>query len=223
MTKKGIFLLFSFFLLGSNMLNIVEKSINENNSNIEINVVYPYFESNNNLKAVDKINKIVDDDLKLWISDLKDLSNNEQFNYNNPKDNIIKFELDTDYKIGLNKENLLSFYIDYYQYTGGNHGITTRRSYNFDLKSGKQFKLKHMFKKGYDYKSIINSEIKKQINENPQYYFNNGNEFKGISKNQDFYLTDDSIVIYFQLYEIAPYSSGIREFKIPLSLLKDGM
>lgn len=30
-----------------------------------------------------------------------------------------------------------------------------------------------------------------------------------------------SLVVYFGLYEIAPYASGIREFAIPLSQLRD--
>ena len=29
-------------------------------------------------------------------------------------------------------QNIISFYIDYYQFTGGAHGITTRMSYNID-------------------------------------------------------------------------------------------
>ena len=69
-----------------------------------------------------------------------------------------------------------------------------------------------------DYKKIINREIKKQIKLNPQIYFDNGEIFKTISDDQTFYIIEDRIVIFFGLYEIAPYSSGIRYFKIPLSL-----
>ncbi|GAG31008.1 unnamed protein product, partial [marine sediment metagenome] len=42
--------------------------------------------------------------------------------------------------------------------------------------------------------------------------------FQSISEEQPFYLIEDGIVVYFGLYEIAPYTSGIRYFKIPYSL-----
>ena len=40
--------------------------------------------------------------------------------------------------------------------------------------------------------------------------------FKGISENQGFYISSGNIVIYFQVYEIAPYVTGIPEFYIPV-------
>ncbi|TET09608.1 MAG: DUF3298 domain-containing protein [Candidatus Atribacteria bacterium] len=39
-----------------------------------------------------------------------------------------------------------------------------------------------------------------------------------MSEEQPFYLIEDGIVVYFGLYEIAPYASGIRYFKIPYFL-----
>ena len=47
--------------------------------------------------------------------------------------------------------------------------------------------------------------------------------FKGVNENQAYYLNRDGIIVYFQQYEIAPYSSGIREFKIPYGELKEGL
>ena len=38
--------------------------------------------------------------------------------------------------------------------------------------------------------------------------------FDKINDTQKFYLQDDSLVIYFDLYEIAPYVAGIPEFAI---------
>ncbi|GAG74381.1 unnamed protein product, partial [marine sediment metagenome] len=71
-----------------------------------------------------------------------------------------------------------------------------------------------------DYLRIINQEIKRQMKLNPEAYFDDGAAFKSVSKEQPFYLIEDGIVIYFGLYEIAPYSSGIRYFKIPFSLFE---
>ena len=35
---------------------------------------------------------------------------------------------------------------------------------------------------------------------------------------KSFYLEDRGVIIYFQTYEIAPYSSGIREFLLPYGI-----
>ncbi|MEG0857864.1 MAG: RsiV family protein [Terrisporobacter sp.] len=72
-----------------------------------------------------------------------------------------------------------------------------------------------MFKEGVDYKKIINSYIYDDIDANKDLYFTDKNGFKGIDENQTFYLNKNGIVIYFSLYEIAPYYVGIPKFIIP--------
>ena len=42
--------------------------------------------------------------------------------------------------------------------------------------------------------------------------------YRSIGDNVQYYLTKDNIVIFYQLYELAPYSAGIPEFKIPYSV-----
>lgn len=96
--------------------------------------------------------------------------------------------------------------------------MTTRTSYTIDKKKEALLTLKELFSEGYNYSDIINKEIENQIKKNPENYFDSGNVFKGISENQSFYIRDGDLVIYYQLYDIAPYVFGIPEFKIPLKL-----
>ena len=132
------------------------------------------------------------------------------------------YELVVDYKVQYNKNNLLSYTMDVYYYTGGAHGMTERYAYNIDNKTSKILKLHDLFKRDYNYKEIINNDIMEEIKESPESaYF--PNEFKTIADNQSFYLTDKGIVIYFGLYEIAPYATGIPEFTIPAELFKDSL
>jgi len=132
------------------------------------------------------------------------------------------YELIVDYKVQYNKNNLLSYTMDVYYYTGGAHGMTERYAYNIDNKASKVLMLQDLFKKDYNYKEVINNEVMEEIKESPEgTYFSN--EFKTISDNQPFYLTDKGIIVYFGLYEIAPYVSGIPEFTIPAELFKDNL
>jgi predicted secreted protein len=118
---------------------------------------------------------------------------------------------------------ILSLYVDYYQYTGGAHGSTERRAYNYDLTTGENLALKDLFKMGYDYQMVINDYIKKEINNCPDMYFSDDMGFNGISADQGCYIQNGFLVVYFAQYEIAPYAAGIPEFRLPLSLFADGL
>ncbi|MEQ8175435.1 MAG: protease inhibitor I42 family protein [Syntrophomonadaceae bacterium] len=124
---------------------------------------------------------------------------------------------DTNFEICTRGKDVLSFYVDYYQYTGGAHGGTARTAYNIDLKIGKNLAIKELFKSGYDYRTVINAEIQRQINLTPDEYFDGDIGFKGITDEAYYYVKDGCLVVYFQQYEIAAYARGIPEFSIPLS------
>lgn len=126
----------------------------------------------------------------------------------------------TNYRVTYSQNDLLSLYADYYSYTGGAHGFTERVHSNIDLKTGKELQLKDWFKSGVDYQNIISKEIKRQMQLEPDKYFSETlTDWQGISEAQPYYVEDDHLVVYFPLYDIAPYACGIPQFKIPLAAL----
>lgn len=154
----------------------------------------------------------------------KDLEGFYKATYENENDTDLifsyKFEGLSDFKYEV-VSDILSLTISFSQFTGGAHPMTYVRDYNFDLNTGKLVQLNELFNEEGKkiYKKVIDNFIIDQINKNPENYFKD--EFKGIKEDSQFYLTKDSIVVFFQLYEIAPYSSGITEFKIPFSSFGD--
>lgn len=129
-----------------------------------------------------------------------------------------------EYKVAYNKDNVLSIPITYYMYTGGAHGMTDIHSRNINLKTGKDIALKDMFKEGINYRDIIKQEVIRQIKLQPEVYFEDA--VKTVEESNEefsFYIEDGNIVVYYPLYSIAPYASGIKEFKIPLGIFKDGI
>ena len=70
---------------------------------------------------------------------------------------------------------------------------------------------------------VLNKEINRQISKDPDRYFPGKDGFNGISDNQTFYIKNGNIVVYFGLYEIAPYASGISEFVIPNKLIQSNV
>lgn len=188
---------------------LVDKIIKENTAYINIDVEIPQIVGLINKNDEKVINKEILDWTNMWIKDVKDVS--EEFKPTLP------YELKANYLL-TNDKKILSFYIDYYQFSGGAHGITTRKTYNIGIDKGEKLKLKDLFNEGYDYKKFINEEIQKEINKHPDYYFTGKEGFQGIRDDQSFYIKDGKLIIHFPYYEIAPYVFGMPEFEINTNL-----
>ncbi len=133
--------------------------------------------------------------------------------------NPVLVELLGYFEIKNNQRGILSLNLIVYTFTGGAHGHTIIKSLTFDTKTGKQYTLKELFKPGSDYvkklSDIIRVDIKKwdiQLLDPP---------FTEIRPDQDFYIADTSLIVYFQLYEITPYVWGFPYFPIPILDLAD--
>lgn len=130
------------------------------------------------------------------------------------------FEAVMQYEVTMNQDCYFSTFYDRYEYTGGAHGNTTRASDSWNTKTSSLLELSDLFKPGVPYRRRILEQILWQaeyaIQQNPNIYFQNYKEL--IIKNfnpQSFYLIPGGICIYYQQYDIAPYSSGIIVFTVP--------
>lgn len=132
---------------------------------------------------------------------------------------IMAFDVVLAFTVTFNQDSLISLYYDQYMFTGGAHGNTVRTSQTWDLRKSKMLPLRYFF---YDdpYFMLhilkeINRQIAEQIKNGENQYFDNYCELVIDNFNPDnFYLYPDYIEIYYQQYDIAPYSSGIPTFRI---------
>lgn len=116
------------------------------------------------------------------------------------------------YEIKTNERGIFSVTMSNYAYTPQMaHGMTFLGSVTANILTGKLYTLRELFKPGSDYVNVLSANIKRQIQER-QIPTLNG--FTTIRPDQDFYLADKSLVIYFQLYEITPYYVGFPMFPI---------
>jgi len=133
---------------------------------------------------------------------------------------FFSYEAIMNYTVTLNAACKLSTYTDKYQYTGGAHGNTLRSSSNWNLNTGLNIKMEELFYNNEDFVPLIIDQIikiaEKQIIQDSNIYFENYKELIVNNFNpNNFYLTPIGITIFYQQYEVAPYSSGIIEFHIP--------
>ncbi|GAA0736116.1 WG repeat-containing protein [Clostridium oceanicum] len=146
--------------------------------------------------------------------------NTKLFNLSNfyPKsfDKNVKSTYSGDFEVKFFKKDLLVLNLYGYEFPlGAAHGMPNKTYPHINLVTGEFYKLKDLFKKDSDYVKILSSLIKYQIKNEPQYSCIFPHSYKGISKDQPFYLDDNNLYIYFTPYEIAPYSAGFPTFKIP--------
>jgi len=192
--------------------NIDTQTITKNNKYINSVINIPIIMIDNKY-----IEKAINDEIRNDIMKFYNESQSQAKDYQKDlPDEQNKFVANSDFEIKKNSDNILSLVVEYYKYSGGAHGYYEDVAYNIDIRTGKNIKLQDLFKDGYDYKNIINKNIISQIEQlvidDPQ---NKGiYEFSSIKENQKFYIQDDNIVIYFDLYDIAPYAAGIPKFKI---------
>lgn len=200
-------------------VKIVDKIYKSKNNYLDINVIVPQVTGISDKKQEDSINDKIIKWTENWINEVKQVA--DEYFKDKPTP-LMPYQLYARYKL-TNNSDIISFYIDYYQFSGGAHGITNRIAYNIEKSSGIEMQLKDIFKDNYNYKDVINKEISRQISKDPDRYFTGKDGFNGIGDNQNFYIKNNTVVIYFGLYEIAPYAAGISEFIIPNNLLEGNL
>lgn len=123
------------------------------------------------------------------------------------------------YEIKTNERGILSLSIGNYAYPPmAAHGMTYIKSLTFDIQTGHAYSLADLFKPGSDYGKVLSGLIQKQITQRNIPLLNG---FKGIRPDQDFYIADKALVVYFQLYEITPYYVGLPMFPISVFELQN--
>lgn len=137
----------------------------------------------------------------------------QQQGTNNFTEMIGSFEIKT------NERNILSLSLSNYAFAYQHaNGLTLMKSLTFDTITGKSYKLKDLFKPNSNYVEVLSKIVQKQINERNIQLLGT---FSQISPNQDFYIADKSLVLYFQLFEITPHYVGFPMFPISVFELQD--
>jgi DNA-dependent RNA polymerase auxiliary subunit epsilon len=202
-------------------VDVAGKIIREETESLSVDIQIPVINGNIDKTIETKLNTIFETDaLKLSTSLEKDakaaLEDSKSYDIE-----FRKYIAASSYKVYYNKNQFLSLVVTHYLYTGGAHGMSYMKGYNIDLKTGKDYALSEVFPQGYDYKRIIDEVVLKEMENGREKYFEEAiTNFNGIAKEHPFYIEEDSLIVYFGEYEIAPYAAGKPEFRIPFSKLE---
>lgn len=127
-----------------------------------------------------------------------------------------------DFEVSFYKNNLVVIEINGYDYPfGAAHGMPIKKYTHIDLKSGKFYQLKDLFKSEEDYVKVMSEIIGNQIKSDDQYSYVFPDTYKGIKADQPFYISESLLYVYFVPYEIAPYAAGFPTFVIPFNVISN--
>ncbi|MDQ0918878.1 DUF3298 and DUF4163 domain-containing protein [Paenibacillus sp. V4I5] len=122
------------------------------------------------------------------------------------------------YELKTNERGILSLTLWNYAFSGGAHGLTIQNALTFNTESGKAYALKDLFKPGSDYVAKLSAIIKAELKTRDIPLLV---EFNSIRPDQDFYIADKALVVYFQVYELAAYVYGFLYFPISVYAIQD--
>lgn len=199
--------------------NIIENELKYDNTTIlTYKIKYPQIISSRYKLGKDifnRYNERIVQDLKQYIEGELYLQAKEVYEYNKKHGYpVMVFEVILETKITYNQDKILSLYQDQYTFTGGAHGSTVRTSQNWNLAVARQIGLYMLYSNPYFLLHILR-KINLQIANEKENYFDDYCELvlENFNPNQ-YYITDKGINIFFEQYDIAPYSSGIPVFLV---------
>ena len=120
-------------------------------------------------------------------------------------------------------KNLLTYCFQFEEYTGGAHGIYRTYFLNIDLKTMMPIRLEDLFVQ--DYKEQITDLLWNQLMMDKQATTRKELEDMGyvtvgeLEPTDNFYLTENGISFFYNVYDIAPYAGGAIEISLPYEML----
>lgn len=172
-----------------------------------LNVIYPLITMSPNPTAQHSMNRQIYELVQRLIT--------QQGYYQSPH----TVSVTGNFEIKTNERGVLSLSLINYAYRKmAAHGLTIIKSLNFNIHTAQNYTLEQLFIPGSDYLSRLNTIVEKQIEERNIPLIDG---FPGLSPQQDYYIADKVLVIYYQLYELAPYAYGFPQFPITVYQLED--
>lgn len=121
--------------------------------------------------------------------------------------------IQSDYKVKLNQRGLLSMLFTQSATSfGAAHPNNVLHSLTIDLESGREWQFDDLFNSKTDYRETLDKLINKQIEERK---IPLTDEYKGINKRQEYYLTENMLIPYYQVYKYTYHAYGPLELYIP--------
>ena len=147
----------------------------------------------------------------------------DRFNktYNNFKtefpESPMVWEAQIDGEITYQSDAIISLAITNYQNTGGAHGNLVVSFLNFDVLTGNIIPNEKLFSDFSSFKKLAEDYFHEEITGKEEDFFEPNN----FTLPENIGYDDEGLILFYNTYEIAPYSSGITEIHIPYTKVEN--
>lgn len=200
-----------------------------------LSITYPYFTGTLNAEAEEKINDQIESVLtenvlydSLSYNSIEEFSSSFISEFEEVKkefDEAFGWKYEAVASVIRSDSNVVVLRAEKYIYTGGAHGMQLVHFVNFDPSTGERYSLDDVFSGEYGAK--LNEQVQVSLRtakglqpgedlsdqgfvfENDKYY------------NENFAILRDEIIFYFNQYEVAPYTAGPSEIRVPKASVQD--
>ncbi len=179
-------------------------------------------DNNKNIKEINKISMNINQLQSIEYSDIsKKLKDSILESYNiwqEAQSQSRNFEVENNIKVSYIDNNIISFNIYDYAYTGGLHGIYTSIPYIYSIKTGDRIgrKISDLIENPYDLDliSLMRTKLLRSFSDNDFF------DFYSIELSDIYDITPTGIKFIWPVYKIAGYSTGIIEIEFSFYELK---
>lgn len=138
-----------------------------------------------------------------------------------PLDPSPGYELDLSYDAYAHSDTVVSLLYTVFAYMGGAHPNTTYETFTFDLDAGEQLSLYDIFPEANNPLDVIApiaeaAQIEQQGDYADENWIAQGTA-PTLDNYRDFVLTENSIIFFFEPYQVAAYAYGPSQVEIPLA------
>lgn len=198
---------------------------------MDIKYNYPLIDNPNNETIIDEFNQNYKIIAEKFIEENKngDLAKEATEFYNDALKEDFEFHpysLEETFDITYNRNKIVSILSTSYSYTGGAHPNHLQSNVIYDLTTNKKLELTDILNKTEnEIKQIFIDGFSKMVDNEPDKYFKEAKETISNNTNEidkiNFYLSNNGLVFFFEVYEIAPYAAGNPSFSIPFENNED--
>ena len=201
-------------------LAVAEEPYTYSSDFVDVSIVTPRLTGLEDETIQNEINAVFSDYARYAQSDVAPYETNSQQEHGEGYA-VAPYAIDVSFEVQYLKGGLLSITLADYRYLGGAHGETTLIALTFNLKTGDQLSLGDLMRDSSDYEGLINAiirdEIDRRVTDGQVYELT---PFEDIGNTSQWFLTDESLVLYFQQYEYFPYAAGIQNFEVSYQQLE---
>lgn len=176
-----------------------------------INYVYPVIENKSGNAYIEKINNEYKADAEEFVAEaVEDAADAEFLLGEMGKEVFVPYESNLSFDVHTDQNGILSITSCEYYTRGGAHPDTERESETFDLNNERELTLSDVVKgEADDIHTMVYDVFVSYFEENDESFSAEAaSELDKECDNVKFYVTDNSLALYFDVYQVASYAAG---------------